>query len=96
MEDFGSVEMNLFPQCVSFSKVVLLLNVNTMLTFGKLIFSTIKRGKDHNLGLQAFIQLTILKTTIFLLPKFFTGGQVKFIQLRSELPRTVKRKSTLR
>lgn len=45
MEDFGSIKMNLFPQCISFSKGVLLLNVNTMLTFGKLIFSTIKKAK---------------------------------------------------
>lgn len=51
-----------------------------------------KKAKDTNLGLQAFIQLTILNTTIFWLPNFFTGGQVKFIQLRSELPHIVKRK----
>lgn len=46
MEDFGSVKMNLFPQRISFSKVVLLLNVNAMLTFGKLIFSTIKKAES--------------------------------------------------
>lgn len=95
MEDFGSVKMNLFPQCIPFSKVVLLLNVNAMLTFGKLIFSTRKKPKDNKVSTILSVDHTKYYH-FFLLPNFFPGGQVKFIQLKSELPPTVKRKFTLR